>query len=51
MQSRANTIKLIAVISHFSYLFASMDFVDWKSFIPFYYGRVLNQTSVMWSLA
>ena len=28
-----------------------MDFVNWKSFIPFYYGSVLNQTSVMWSLA
>jgi hypothetical protein len=28
-----------------------MDFVDFKSFIPFYYGNVLNQTSVMWSLA
>jgi hypothetical protein len=28
-----------------------MDFVDWKSFIPCYYGSVLNQTSVMWSLA
>lgn len=42
---------LFAAISHFAYLFASMDFVDWKSFIPFYYGSVLNQTSVMWSLA
>lgn len=40
-----------ALISHFPYIFASMDFVDWRSFIPFYYGSVLNQTSVMWSLA
>lgn len=40
-----------AIISHFAYVFASMEFVDWKSFIPFYYGSVLNQTSVMWSLA
>ncbi|MDE6259274.1 MAG: conjugal transfer protein TraX [Oscillospiraceae bacterium] len=40
-----------AIISHFAYVFASMDFVDWRSFIPFYYGSVLNQTSVMWSLA
>lgn len=40
-----------ALISHFAYLFASTDFADWKSFIPFYYGNVLNQTSVMWSLA
>lgn len=42
---------LFAVISHFAYVFASMSFVDWKSFIPCYYGSVLNQTSVMWSLA
>ena len=40
-----------ALISHFAYLFASIDFVDWRSFIPFYNGNVLNQTSVMWSLA
>ena len=42
---------VFAVISHFAYIFASNDFVDAKSFIPFYYGNVLNQTSVMWSLA
>lgn len=42
---------LFAIISHFAYVFASANFVDWKSFIPFYYGSVLNQTSVMWSLA
>ncbi len=42
---------LFAVISHFAYVFASTNFVDWKSFIPFYYGSFLNQTSVMWSLA
>ncbi len=42
---------VFAFISHFAYVFASMNFVDWKSFIPFYYGDVLNQTSVMWSLA
>ena len=46
-----NRLFLFAFISHFAYVFASMDFVDWKSFIPFYYGGVLNQTSVMWSLA
>lgn len=40
-----------ALISHFAYVFSSEDFVDWKSFIPGYYGSVLNQTSVMWSLA
>lgn len=42
---------LFAFISHFSYVFASMDFVVWKSFIPGYCGSLLNQTSVMWSLA
>ena len=42
---------VFAVISHFCYLFSSTDFVDLKSFIPFYYGNVLNQTSVMWALA
>lgn len=42
---------VFAVISHFAYVFASADFIDLKSFVPFYYGRVLNQTSVMWSLA
>ena len=40
-----------AFVSHFAYIFASNDFVDFKSFIPFYYGDFLNQTSVMWSLA
>lgn len=40
-----------AFISHFAYIFASNDFVDFRSFIPFYYGNFLNQTSVMWSLA
>lgn len=50
---RKYTVRLFsfAVISHFAYVFASMDFVDFKSFIPFYYGSFLNQTSVMWSLA
>ena len=42
---------LFAFVSHFAYIFASADFVDWRSFIPFYYGSVLNQTSVMWPLA
>ncbi len=42
---------VFAVISHFAYIFASADFVDWKSFIPFYYGNILNQTSVIWPLA
>jgi len=42
---------LFAVISHFAYAFASADFTDWRSFIPFYSGEILNQTSVMWPLA
>jgi hypothetical protein len=39
-----------AFISHFAYVFFS-NYVNWKSFIPFYYGDFLNQTSVMWPLA
>ena len=42
---------VFAIISHFAYIFASGDFVGWRSFIPFYYGNLLNQTSVMWPLA
>lgn len=42
---------IFALISHFPYVFASDSFVDFKSFIPFYYGQILNQTSVMWALA
>ena len=42
---------LFSFLSHFAYVFFSGNFIDWKSFIPFYYGDILNQTSVMWSLA
>ena len=42
---------IFAFLSHFAYVFSSTGFVDWKSFIPFYYGDILNQTSVMWPLA
>lgn len=42
---------VFAFLSHFAYIFASADYVDGKSFIPFYYGEILNQTSVMWPLA
>lgn len=47
------TARLFAfsVVSHFAYIYASEGFVDAKSFIPFYYGDFLSQTSVMWSLA
>ncbi len=50
---RKYTFRLFtfAILSHFAYLFAATDFTDWKSFIPFYDGNILNQTSVMWSLA
>lgn len=40
-----------AIVSHFAYVFSSSNFVDWRSFIPFYYGEILNQTSVLWPLA
>ena len=42
---------LFSVISHFPYIYFSENFVDWRSFIPFYYGEILNQTSVLWPLA
>lgn len=45
---------LFALLSHCPYVlssFAGTAYVDLKSFIPFYYGEILNQTSVMWSLA
>ncbi|MBQ7321298.1 MAG: conjugal transfer protein TraX [Clostridia bacterium] len=42
---------LFALLSHFAYLFGSPAFEGWRSFVPFSSGRVLNQTSVMWSLA
>ncbi len=51
IQKYTARLFFFAVISHFAYIFASGDFVDWRSFIPFYYGRILNQTSVMWPLA
>lgn len=42
---------IFAFISHFAYIFFSNNFIDFKSFIPFYYGAYLDQTSVMFSLA
>ena len=33
---------VFALISHFCYIYFSHDFIDWHSFIPFYYGGVLN---------
>lgn len=51
IQKYTGRLFLFAIISHFTYIFALTDYVDFKSFIPFYYGNTLNQTSVMWSLA
>ena len=42
---------LFAVISHFAYRFAAMDFAGWQSFVPFYNGSFLNQTGVLWPFA
>lgn len=42
---------IFALISHFPYVLASRSYVDLHSFIPFYYGSIFNQTSVIWSLA
>ncbi|MBQ2927009.1 MAG: conjugal transfer protein TraX [Oscillospiraceae bacterium] len=42
---------VFSVISHFAYVFALGDFRDWSSFLPFCDGQILDQTSVMWSLA
>ena len=42
---------VFSLISHFAYVFFSGNYVDCRSFIPFYSGEILNQTSVMWSLA
>ena len=46
------TLRLFvfSFISHFAYIFF-FGYQDWKSFIPFYYGDILNQTSIMWPLA
>ena len=42
---------IFAFISHFAYIYSSANFVDLRSFIPFYNGEIVNQTSVMWPLA
>ena len=42
---------VFSLISHFAYIFALGDFEGTGSFIPFSGGGILNQTSVMWSLA
>lgn len=47
----ASRLFVFAFIAHFAYVLTAANYVDWHSFIPFYYGSVLNQTSVMWALA
>ena len=47
----AARIFAFALLSHFAYVFASDDFAGAASFLPFFRGRILNQTSVFWSLA
>lgn len=42
---------VFAVISHFAYSTFLVENISLYSFIPFYYGSLLDQTSVMWSLA
>ena len=42
---------VFSLISHFAYIFALGEFEGIESFIPFSGGGILNQTSVMWSLA
>jgi len=41
---------IFALISHIPYILCSNNYVDYRSFIPFYYGSIFNQTSVIWSL-
>lgn len=41
---------LLAVVSHFAYVFASNAYTNWHSFLPFCNGSILNQTGVVWSL-
>ena len=42
---------IFAVISHFAYIFGTHNFDGIMSFVPFASGKILDQTSVMWSLA
>ena len=41
---------IFALISHIPYVAFSIHYIDYKSFIPFYYGSIFDQTSVIWSL-
>ena len=50
LRKYAGRLAILAIVSHFAYIFASWDFAGWRSFIPFAGGSVLNQTSVAWPL-
>ena len=50
-QKYALRLLLLAIVSHFAYQFFSFGgHVGWRVFLPFAYGNVLNQTSVIWAL-
>ena len=42
---------IFSIISHFAYIFYLSGSFEIETYIPFRYGNVLNQTSVIWSLA
>ena len=42
---------LFAVISHFPYVFCSINYIDSMSFVPFAHGSPFNQTGVLWGFA
>ena len=51
-QKYALRLFLLAIVSHFAYQFFSFGgHVGWRVFLPFSYGSVLNQTSVMARIA
>ena len=44
-------LLLLAVVSHVAYQFYSVGGrLNWRYYLPFYSGRILNQTSVIWAL-
>ena len=50
-QKYALRLFLLAIVSHFAYQFFSFGgHVGWRVFLPFSYGSILNQTSVIWAL-
>ena len=44
-------LLLLAIVSHFAYQFFSCGgSLDWRCYLPFSSGQLLNQTSVIWAL-